>query len=473
MFLRTAVVAEPGETRRRVGSALNDVESISVNLPSIEELLALLNQRSIDLVVVDEALLPSDDHGFIKAVRDRPDPPQVVIVGLESAPMRRATLTASGCLAVISDSVDEAVFQDCFRAVAQRRLDEADAGFREVPDDEYSLADYVTASPRMRKFLRDARRAASSDSTVLLFGETGVGKGLLARSLHNESTRLGPFVSVSCGALTPTLIESELFGHDRGAFTGADRDRRGYFELAHRGTLFLDEIGELPLPLQAKLLTVLEEREVRPLGSEERVPVDVRFIAATNRDLQKDVADGRFREDLYYRLAVMGLSLPALRERPEDIPEIAQSYVDHHRALAHSDVASISAGALECLVRYPWPGNIRELANAIERGVIVGTKAEIQVTDLPNAIQAHSTDASAATALPSNWHQVPWREVRQRVLDETERKYLSEVLRVSSGRIRVAAKRAGMAPRSLTEKMKKYGLRKEDFRSVSEPSSRS
>jgi len=302
---------------------------------------------------------------------------------------------------------------------------------------------------------------------VLLVGETGVGKGLLARSLHNESTRLGPFVPVSCAALTPTLIESELFGHERGAFTGADRDRRGYFELAHRGTLFLDEIGELPIHLQAKLLSVLEEREVQPLGSEERIKIDVRFIAATHRDLQKDVADGRFREDLYYRLAVMGLSLPALRERTEDIPETAQSYVNHYRALAQSDVCGISDAALQCLMAYSWPGNIRELANAIERAVIMGTHAEIQVADLPVAVQAYSSEAGVTPSLPSEWPRLPWREIRRRVLDETERRYLSEVLRASGGKIRIAAERAGMATRSFTEKMRKYGLRKEEFRFLS------
>ena len=464
MFLRTAVVAEPGDTRRRVGSALDEVESITANLPSLAELFAVLQRRSLDLIIIDEALLPEAADDFIQELTASPGTPQVVLIGLEDDPGRRAELTAAGCLAVIPDSVDEAVFRECFRTVAQRRLEEADANLREVPDDEYSLADYATSSPRMRKFLRDARRAAMSDSTVLLAGETGVGKGLLARSLHNESNRQGPFVPVSCAALTPTLIESELFGHEKGAFTGADRDRRGVFELAHRGTLFLDEIGELPLHLQAKLLAVLEERQVQPLGSEERTDVDVRFIAATNRDLQKEVADGRFREDLYYRLAVLTLALPALRERREDIPEIAQSYVDHYRALAHSDVCGISDAARKCLTAYPWPGNIRELANAIERAVIVGTHEEIQVAELPGPVQASGPEGSSLAALPPDWAQLPWRDVRRRVLDDAERRYLTEMLRASKGRIRNAAERAGIATRSFTEKMRQHELRKEDFR---------
>jgi DNA-binding NtrC family response regulator len=466
MFLRTAVVAEPGETRRRVGSALNDVESIATNLPNVTELSGLLERRSVDLVVVDAALLPESADAFIQSLRDTPDPPHLVVVGLEEDPERRAALLAAGCLAVIPDSVDEGIFHDCFRAIVERRLEEADAQVHEIPDDDFTLADYATVSPVMGRFLRSARRTATSDATVLVVGETGVGKGLLAQSLHNESPRGGPFVAVSCAALTPTLVESELFGHERGSFTGADRDRRGCFELAHRGTLFLDEIGELPIHLQPKLLRALEEREVQPLGSEEPIQVDVRFMTATNRDLQKEVAEGRFREDLYYRLAVMRLQLPALRERAEDIPEIAQSYVDHHRALAHSDVTGISEAAMECLVAYPWPGNIRELANVIERAVIMGTREEIQPSDLPSAVQECSSDREALTPLSTDWAQLPWRTVRRQVLDQTERRYLVEILRDSEGKIRNAAQRAGMAPRSLAEKMSRHGLRKEEFRAV-------
>ncbi len=466
MFLRTAVVAEPGETRRRIGSALNDVESISTNLPSVDAVLELLDRRSLDLVVLDESLLPGASDDVIKALRGRADPPSVVVTGLESDHQRRVALVAAGCLAVIPSSVDEEAFHNCFLAVAERHLTEANASLREVPDTDYTLAEYATASPRMRKFLRSARRAAMGDSTILVVGETGVGKGLLARSLHNESSRGGPFVPVSCAALTPTLVESQLFGHEKGAYTGANRDRRGYFELAHRGTLFLDEIGELPIHLQAKLLAVLEEREVQPLGSEERVTVDVRFMAATNRDLEKEVANGRFREDLYYRVAVMRLQIPSLRERQEDIPEIAQSYVDHYRAAARSDVTSISKAAMRCLTAYPWPGNIRELANVVERAVIMGTHAEVQVVDLPLAVQGYS-DPNAVSSLPSEWSRLPWRTVRQRVLDETERRYLSEVLGESGGKIRKAAERAGMAPRSFAEKMRKHGISKEQFRPAS------
>jgi DNA-binding NtrC family response regulator len=336
---------------------------------------------------------------------------------------------------------------------------------------DYRLTDYVTRSTAMRAVLRSARRIAERDTTVLLLGETGVGKGLLARSLHNEGPRsLGPFVAMNCGALTETLLEAELFGHERGAFTGADRARRGYFELAHRGTLFLDEIADMALHLQVKLLQVLEERRVRPVGSEKKIDVDVRLIAATNRDLPEEVKQGRFREDLYYRLNVVTLTLPPLRERREDVPEIAESYVEHFRAQTGSGARRLSEAAMAAILAYPWPGNVRELANAIERAIIMAAGEEIQVEDLAVDIQSMTPDPTADLARArgigpeSSWAGRPWNEVRRLVLEEAELRYLRGLLEMTNGRIGATASQAGMDPRSLHQKMKKYGLRKEEFR---------
>jgi DNA-binding NtrC family response regulator len=256
----------------------------------------------------------------------------------------------------------------------------------------------------------------------------------------------------------------------KGAFTGADHTRRGYFELAHRGTLFLDEVAELPTHLQAKLLWAIEDRTVQPVGSESSISIDVRLIAATNRDLASDVEKKRFREDLYYRLNVITLTLPALRDRVEDIPEIAQSYVEHYRVLTGSDVKGISSDALRTLTTYPWPGNIRELSNALERAVIMATRAEIQVEDLPVAIQEYAPPLLApheSTGLPEandEWLLRPWAEVRRKVLEETELRYLRGLLKRTRGRVGEAARQAGMDPRSLHPKLKKHGLRKEDYR---------
>ena len=290
-------------------------------------------------------------------------------------------------------------------------------------------------------------------------------------------------MAVNCSAFPETLLDSELFGHAKGAFTGAARARRGHFELAHRGTIFLDEIAELPLHLQVKLLRVLEERRIQPLGTERSIAVDVRVIAATNRDLEIEVQEKRFRADLFYRLNVVSLTLPPLRERREDIPELVESYLDHYRARLRSDVIGVDSDALAALAAYDWPGNVRELINAIERAVLMATAPRISLADLPDSIQrfapaAQAPDGDRGLAASvardgQSWGDRPWRVVRKRVLEEAERRYLSEVLALSSGRISEAARRAGMAPRSLFEKMRRYGLRKEDFRRSPRPAEES
>jgi DNA-binding NtrC family response regulator len=394
----------------------------------------------------------------------------ILLLDEEDAELR-AALLAAGAYAVLYRELPEALFREALTSLATRRLQESRARLQPVPDEEYRLSDYATRSSAMQEVLRSARRIAQRDTTVLLLGETGVGKGLLARSLHNEGPRRdGPFVAMNCGALTETLLEAELFGHERGAFTGADRARRGYFELAHRGTLFLDEVAEIPLHLQVKLLHVLEERRVRPVGSESKIDVDVRLIAATNRDLAEEVKEERFRADLYYRLNVVTLTLPPLRERREDIPEIAVSYVEHFRSQTGSEARKLSDRAIAALLAYPWPGNVRELANAIERAVIMGTDAEIRVEDLAVDIQTMSPEPTgdlqraARVEVDPSWKMRRWADVRKQVIEEAELCYLRELLEHTRGRIGETATRAGMDARSLYQKMKKYGLRKEDFR---------
>jgi DNA-binding NtrC family response regulator len=471
MFLRTLIAVESGEPSRRVSTTLDGVGAIGRSVDSIDGLRKQLAVEPFDLVILDRGCVQSLGPALIAELRELPDGPEVIVLLDEDDAELRAQLLAAGAYAVLFRGLPDELFQEALGALAERRLEESRARLQPVPDEDYRLSDYVTRSPAMQALLRPARRIAERDTTVLLLGETGVGKGLLARSLHNEGPRSkGPFVAVNCGALTETLLEAELFGHERGAFTGADRPRRGYFELAHRGTLFLDEIAEMPLHLQVKLLQVLEARRVRPVGSEKMVEVDVRLIAASNRDLPEEVRQSRFREDLYYRLNVVTLTLPPLRERREDIPEIAQSYVEHFRAQTGSDVRSLSEGALDAILAYPWPGNVRELANALERAVIMTTHDEIQVEDLAVDIQTVAPEPTGDLELAAkrdpdpDWLDRPWGDVRKQVLEETELRYLRGLLQDTGGRIGETATRAGMDPRSLHQKMKKYGLRKEDFR---------
>jgi DNA-binding NtrC family response regulator len=362
------------------------------------------------------------------------------------------------------------------KAVAEEPPKALDEPQTEPPADEHhQLSDFACESPAMRRLLDLARRVCASDCSLLILGETGVGKEWLARAIHEEGQRASaPFVAVNCAALPETLLESELFGHERGAFTGAERSKRGQFELAHRGTLFLDEIGDMPLHLQIKLLRVLQDRALQRLGAEQTIAIDVRIVAATNRDLEAALAAGTFRNDLYYRLAVMTLTLPPLRERREDIPALLLAYLELFRAEAGKDVREIAPEALAALIDYGWPGNVRELINVMERAVLLCRGPVITPADLPQHVAAPGSSEVAATAapaagngfsiLPPGWLELPLSSVRREAVDAVERRYLSEQLRRTGGRVGEAALRAGLDPRSLYDKMKRLGISKDDFR---------
>ena len=314
-----------------------------------------------------------------------------------------------------------------------------------------------------------------SDSTVLILGETGVGKERLARALHNEGKRSDkPFIVVNCGALPEGLLESELFGHEEGAFTGATRVRRGCFELAHSGTIFLDEIGEMPLHLQVKLLRVLDSREMQRIGSERLMAVDLRIIAATNRDLAEQVRDKGFRKDLYYRLNVVTLEIPPLRERLEDIPELARTYLAYQAPRIGCDVTEISERAMRMLRDYDWPGNVRELFNILERAILLCESDTIDLSDLSleiskeqrfsHTFHGSGRDETTNVPLPGDWLNTPLKELRQQVFQQIEHQYIREVLVNSKGRIAQAAQQCGLNERALYTKMRQYHLRKEDFK---------
>ena len=319
-------------------------------------------------------------------------------------------------------------------------------------------------------------RVVASDATLLIMGETGVGKERLAQAIHGESPRsAGPFISVNCGALSESLLESELFGHEEGAFTGASRARRGWFELAHNGTIFLDEIGEMPKHLQVNLLSVLQTREVQRVGAESMVSIDVRVVAATNRDLLEEVEANRFRRDLYYRLGVVSLTIPPLRERREDIPKLLATMIEHFRTEIPHDVVGVSSRAREALCEYDWPGNVRELMNVVERAMLLTTNEEISPEDLPESISGLvAGDVELPTPqvmddenlqVPREWLTLPLRDAREKLVTEFERAYLASLLESTGGRIGETAKKAGIQPRSLFDKMRRHGLKKEDYRS--------
>ncbi len=334
------------------------------------------------------------------------------------------------------------------KIVEGQALARENAVLRKVLKREYRFRDLVSKSPGMQALFALARTAAASPSTILILGESGTGKEVLARAIHAESPRrAAPFVPVSCAALTETLLESELFGYERGAFTGATARRSGKFEAAHRGTLFLDEIGDVSSKLQMDLLRVLEDRRFFRVGGTEAVDVDVRIVAATNRDLRKAVAEGAFREDLFYRLNVIVLTLPPLRERKEDIPLLAQHFLEQLSVELGRKLDGLTTDAMDALLLHDWPGNVRELRNVLERAVVVASGQLVQVKDLGLApLRPASDSPSQPDGLPS--------------LEDLERQHVGRVLQATGGNVSQAARILGIDRVTLYSKIKKYGLRR-------------
>jgi two-component system response regulator AtoC len=320
------------------------------------------------------------------------------------------------------------------------------AGFEEI----------VGASPEMRQVFALVEQVAPTDATILIRGETGTGKELVARAIHRRSPRRDrAFVAVNCGAIPRGLMESEFLGHEKGAFTGATARRIGRFEQADGSTLFLDEVGELDVELQAKLLRVVQEREVQRIGGARATPVDVRIVAATNRDLEALVAEGRFRDDLYYRLNVIPLVLPPLRERPADLPALLEHFVHSFAARYGRPAPPTPPDVLQAIRGYPWPGNVRELRNLCERAVLMGWPAVAPLL-------APARPAGASSLVVNT--DAPLLEARAQLVERFEREYLVRLLERHRGRVGEVARAAGIAERNLYEKLKAYGISREDYR---------
>jgi len=423
-----------------------------------------------DVIVISESLIPAPTDNGITILNELPENPTTIILHDSDSPEKYAELTAAGADVVLSVGVSPKSMSETIGAalesrrqfIQRRRYERRGAA-------EPRLSDFISESPSMKIFMEEVQQVVPSDSPILIQGETGVGKEHLAKAIHAASPRsAGPFISVNTAAMPEQLLESELFGHEQGAFTGAVRYRRGAFELAHKGTIFLDEIGEMPLHLQSKLLQVLQDYEIRPIGGENTIELDVRVIAATNRNLEAEIARGNFRQDLYYRLSVLMLDIPLLRERKEDIPAMVRRFIAHFRYKIGLEVDSISEEALQALCNYEWPGNIRELMNVIERAILLCKSREIEMTELPHVFHrnAYSMAAPFSEMPPgdSDWLNRTLPEIKKDVLEKIERRYLEMALKKTRGRVEQAAAIAGIHPRGLYGKMRRLGLRKEDFK---------
>ena len=405
-----------------------------------------------DLVVTDVRMPGLDGLELLARVRAiSPDTPVVMI-------------TAEGTIETAVEAMKQGAFEfltkpfpgEKLRLTLERahefaRLQRENRELRREVEGRFSFENIIGSTPPMKALFDSMELAAPAASTVLIFGETGTGKELVARAIHYNSPRKeGPFVTVNCGAIPETLMEAELFGYRRGAFTGADADRKGKFETADGGTLFLDEVGEIPLALQPKILRVLQSGEVDRLGADRPVRVTVRIVAATHRDLEQLASEGAFREDLYYRLAVIPLIVPPLRDRRDDIPLLADHFLRRMENETGRAGLRIPPEAFSLFDRYPWPGNVRELENTIERLVVLSRDDQLDVQSLPEKIRGVA-EAGSATGI-----KLPPQGVR---LEELERDLICQALERNGGNRTKAARELGLTRNTLLYRMQKHGLR--------------
>jgi two-component system, NtrC family, response regulator HydG len=422
--------------------------------------LTLLQQHAFDVVVTDVRMPRMSGMDLLSEIRRRdPDVEVLLLTGYPDLQMAVQAIKQGAFDYLAKPFAEKDLVERVQRAVLHRRVKDRNEGLRERLRSGIAGRRLIHESTTFGDAVAMLERAARTDASVLLIGESGTGKELLAHHLHDASNRAErPFVPVDCTAIPADLIESELFGHVKGAFTGATADKLGLFQVADGGTLFLDEVGELPLPFQPKLLRAIQERSVRSVGSAEQRQVDVRIVAATNRNLRREVEAGRFRADLFYRLDVVRIEVPPLRDRRGDVDVLVEHFVQ--RFGAPVGITSVTPEARELLRAYPWPGNVRQLRNAIERGCALGHAPALRVEDLPPELAAGTSPGSAAAAEGGGTFQ----EMKARRIAAIEQSYLEALLHKHKGNVTHCSEEAGMARSAFQKLMQKYGIRSADFR---------
>jgi len=446
---RTVLVVDDESAQRSVlAGFLRKRGMEALQAGGVDEAIRLVNERTVDLVLTDLNMPGKDGLALLDGVRAiNPEVPVIVMTafGTVSTAVDAMKRGAADYLTKPIDLDELEVI--VARTLERRAMASENAALREQLASRYRLAGLETANARMAEAVNTAGRAAASRATVLVRGESGTGKEVLARAIHYASQRAkGPLVTVNAAALPETLIESELFGHERGAFTGADRERRGRFELADGGTLFLDEIGDLPKGAQVKLLRVLQEQAFERVGGSRTIKVDVRVIAATNRDLPALVRTGAFREDLFYRLNVVCVELPPLRDRREDIPQLVDVFLHRFEGERGQPLAGISREAMDALMKYDYPGNVRELENLVHRAVVLARAPLLTVADFPVHVGRLRQESGADP-----------QTFTERVA-AFERALIVEALEKADGVQTRAARDLGMSERHLRYKLKKYAV---------------
>jgi DNA-binding NtrC family response regulator len=426
--------------------------------------LEMLRARPYSLVITDLRMPKVSGMKLIEAVQAEKIPTTVIVTtghGLVKDAVEAMRMGAYDFLTKPADPQHMCLVAR--RALRDRALQDEVAALRAELQGRHSFQNVLSKSPRMHDVFELVGQIADTTSTVLIRGETGTGKEQLARAIHQASAahRSGPFIALNCGAFNENLLESELFGHEKGSYTGADRKRIGRFELANQGTLFLDEIGDVPMSMQIKLLRVLQERRFERVGGSEPIDIDVRVIAATHQDMEKLVKDGKFREDLYFRLNVIRIDIPPLRDRPEDIPVLVSHFCQRFSRPGHKP-PEVSPEAMDILLKCPWPGNVRQLENAIERACVIARDGVISPKNLPPDVgrrpeggKPHPFQVDLNRPLPDQLAEIT---------AEFEKRYLRRALKKSRGHVGKCAEISGLSRRSITDKIAQYEIDKDEFK---------
>ncbi len=450
--IRVLVVDDDEPHAQAVAETLARVGYECVVANSGREGIRLIEEQNFDIVLTD---LIMDGVGGLevlaKAKSELPDAEVVILTG-HSTVKTAVTAMQAGANTYLTKPLDINELRTVADKASQsQRLARTNLALQRQLNEKFGFEGVIGNSSSMHSVVQRLRQIAPTTATVLITGESGTGKELVAKAIHNNSPRqYKPFVPLNCAALSENILESELFGHIRGAFTGADRERKGWFEHANGGTLFLDEVGDIPLSTQVKLLRVLESGEIVRVGTNESIKVNVRLISATNRDLTDSIASGAFRQDLYHRLKVVSVKLPPLRSRREDIPLLLDFFLREFSTAHGKGLATLTPTARKALMTYSWPGNVRELKNTIESMVVIDSDGVLDVDDLTEEVQATAPVSSDLGGTPA--HLVGHS------IDEIEKYYIGETLKLTDGNREEAAKMLGIGERTLYRKIKEYGI---------------
>ncbi len=417
-----------------------------------EEALAKIAENNVDLIISDIKMPRLTGIDLLRRIREQENDTTMIMMTAFSSTEEAVEAMKLGAYDYITKPFkNDEIRLVVKNALERRQLQYENRQLKRQLKERFSFKNLIGESDEMSRLIALLERVAPSRANVLITGESGTGKELVAQALHLGSERKNhPFVAINCGAIPENLLESELFGHERGAFTGADKKKQGLFESAHSGTLFLDEIGELPMGMQVKLLRVLQEREFRRVGGTSNIPLDIRLIAATNQDLSANIAQGTFREDLYYRLNVVTIELPPLRERRSDIPLLIQNF--YHQKTGNDETYRIDKQALELLLNYDWPGNVRELENLVERCLVLGDQQKLTVDCLPPQLQKKRTSS------PAELHEIPEGFMMEQWLEDQERQILLTALQQADGVRTRAAELLGISFRQIRYRLDKLGI---------------